>query len=611
MKSLIICLLLSFVINAQLETFRVSPVSLNDPEEVTITINPVDPSVLAVGANIDYCFISTDYGRNWSTQSLNSQLGVWGDPSLVFDAEGDLYFGHLSNPVSGYWIDRIVVQKSTDNGTSWNNGAGIGYTAPKNQDKEWLAVDHSNSVYRNNIYTCWTEFDEYGSNGSTDSSRILFSKSEDRGITWTEPILVSDVPGNCIDSDNTTEGAVPAVGPDGEIYTAWSGPLGIMFDRSLDGGASFGEDIFITDQPGGWDFDIPGIDRCNGMPITACDISNSIFRGNVYVLWSDQRNGTTDTDIFFKRSTDKGLTWEETVRVNDDNSGRHQFFPWMCVDSTTGIIYAVFYDRRNTTGSNTDVYMAKSTDGGQTFENIQVSQSTFNPSSAIFFGDYIGIAAHNRKVYPVWTRMDNFNLSVWCAEYIDTSIVLPVEFNSFSARLEGMDVLLNWSTATELNNYEFIVERKNITAENKWISIVNIPGAGTSTEELFYSYSDKIKTPGTYIYRIKQTDYDGAFDYSKELRVEAGNDLKFNLMQNYPNPFNPVTTISFQTQEAGYVKLSVCNALGAEVEVLHQGNLDPGNHEFNFDGANYVSGMYVYKLTCDNRSTAKKMILLK
>jgi hypothetical protein len=278
-----------------------------------------------------------------------------------------------------------------------------------------MCVDETNSPYRNNIYMSWTEFDSYGSSNPNDSTRILFSRSIDAGITWSQPVKISDVGGDCIDSDNTVEGAVPAVGPNGEVYLSWSGPLGIMFDKSIDGGVTFGQDIFVTDQPEGWDFGVPGIYRCNGLPITACDISNSPHRGNIYIAWSDQRNGFDDTDIFLIKSTDRGTTWGNVKRVNDDNTNRHQFFTWMTIDQLSGSIYFVFYDRRNTSVNETEVYVARSDDGGETFTNFKVSESPFTPNDMVFFGDYTNIAARNGKIYPIWMRMDGFDLSIWTA----------------------------------------------------------------------------------------------------------------------------------------------------------------------------------------------------
>ena len=158
------------------------------------------------------------------------------------------------------------------------------------------------------------------------------------------------------------------------------------------------------------------------MPITACDISNSEYRGNVYVGWSDQRKGTNDTDIFFRRSTDGGETWDEVVRVNNDSTSRHQFFTWMTVDSTSGNIYFVFYDRRKTIDVETEVYLARSTDGGETFQNYLISESFFIPHSGIFFGDYTGIAAYKGNIKPIWMRMDDNKLSVWTADITDAKL---------------------------------------------------------------------------------------------------------------------------------------------------------------------------------------------
>jgi len=229
--------------------------------------------------------------------------------------------------------------------------------------------------------------------------------------------------------DNTTEGAVPAVGPAGEVYVAWSGSEGIRFDRSLDGGDTWlDEDIFIDSQPGGWNYDVPGIPRCNGLPITCCDISQSDFRGTIYVNWTDQRNGDDDTDVWISKSTDGGNTWSDAFRVNDDPAGKQQFLTWMTIDQANGDIYVVFYDRRNYNDRNTDVYLAHSTDGGETFENILVSESPFVPhtgsSGDPFFGDYTNITAFDGIVRPIWARQDIQKMSVWTA-IVDISTYFP------------------------------------------------------------------------------------------------------------------------------------------------------------------------------------------
>jgi photosystem II stability/assembly factor-like uncharacterized protein len=395
---------------------QVSAPGTQDPEEVAIAINPTDPQNVFAASNIAWIYRSIDGGQTWTTDELTSSHGVWGDPVVLFDRSGNLYHSHLSYPrqVSGDWLDRIVIQKSTDNGVTFNDGSWIGLAPPKDQDKEWMAVDTTAGVHDGNLYIAWTEFDRYGSTVLTDSTRILFSRSTDGASTWMPPVRVSDEGGNCIDEDETVEGAVPAVGPNGEIYMAWAGHDQIWFDASYDGGLSWGADTVIATQPGGWAIDVPGIYRCNGMPVTLCD-TTSPRAGNIYVVFSDQREGLDDTDIWFLRSSDGGQTWTSPANPVPENGAHHQFFPWATIDPVTGYLYLVYYDRRNTTGEFTDVYMSMSADGGDSWSEYQISESSFIPESHIFFGDYTNIAALDGRVYPIWMRMDGGELSIWTA----------------------------------------------------------------------------------------------------------------------------------------------------------------------------------------------------
>lgn len=85
----------------------------------------------------------------------------------------------------------------------------------------------------------------------------------------------------------------------------------------------------------------------------------------------------------------------------------------MTIDQTNGYLYFVFYDRRNYSDDSTDVYVAVSIDGGNTFFNRKISQSPFFPNSGVFFGDYTNITAHNGIIRPIWTRLNNGMLSIW------------------------------------------------------------------------------------------------------------------------------------------------------------------------------------------------------
>lgn len=384
--------------------------------EPSICISPINQDLIIGGSVLNNVYLSNDGGVTWTKDKLQSSYGVFGDPVIRADYEGNFYFSHLSNPTGRAYqdpefLDRIVVQKSSDNGLTWNDGSYSKPSMTKDHDKQWMVTDPRT----NHLYMTWTEFDKYGSKKAEDKSRILFSKSTDGSNSWSDPITISDLEGDCIDDDNTTEGAVPAVGPNGEIYVAWSYNEKIFFDRSDDDGLTWGKDKIIANQPEGWTIDIPGIPRCNGMPITEVDLSQGPYRGNIYVNWGDQRNGTDDTDIWIISSSDGGNKWTSAKRVNDDLAGKHQFLSWMDIDPTTGYIYIVFYDRRAYDDNATDVYLAYSTDGAETFTNVKISEKPFTPTIGGFFGDYNDISAYNGRIRPIWTRLDNNVQSVWTA----------------------------------------------------------------------------------------------------------------------------------------------------------------------------------------------------
>src|SRR5438270_114320 len=226
--------------------------------------------------------------------------------------------------------------------------------------------------------------------------------SMDCGKTFAMPFRISDSPGDCRDSDNTVEGAVPSVGPNGEVYVVWAGPLGLVFKKSTDGGLTFNKDKVIDQMPGGWDFSVEGLDRANGMPVTGVDLSNGHNKGTLYVNWIDARNG--DPDVFVMSSRNGGETGSAPVRVNDDllKNTKVQFFTWMSVDPIDGSVNVVFYDRRDTEGALTKLTLARSIDGGRTFVNYKIDQPAFACDPRIFFGDYSGISAYDGRVVPIF-----------------------------------------------------------------------------------------------------------------------------------------------------------------------------------------------------------------
>jgi len=387
------------------------------PCEPSIAINPKNVANIVAGAILNRVYLSNDTGRTWMESELNSSMGVYGDPCIVSSNKGYFYYLHLSDPNGQGWasdrlLDRIVCQWSKNGGKSWSNGGGMGENHPKDQDKEWAVCNESGK----SIYATWTQFDLYESKNPADQTNILFSHSNCKAKKWKAAKRINEKPGDCLDDDNTVEGAIPASGPNGEIYVSWALGDTIYFDRSLDGGKTWlDKDVRAARIAGGWAQTIPGIMRCNGMPVLTCDLSNGANRGNLYICWSDTRNGEDNTDIFFISSSDGGNTWTPERKLNEDTGAKQQFFPWMAIDQTNGNLYVVYYDRRAYSDIKTDVYLASSKDGGKTWTEEKISESPFSPDPAVFFGDYNNISAHNGIVRPIWTRCENSKLSVWTA----------------------------------------------------------------------------------------------------------------------------------------------------------------------------------------------------
>jgi hypothetical protein len=191
---------------------------------------------------------------------------------------------------------------------------------------------------------------------------------------------------------------------------------------------------------------------------------------------------------------------------------------------------------------------------------------------------------------------------------------LPVDLIEFNATVDRNNVILNWTTAWELNNDRFEIFRKKLDDENtQWIKIGTIPGNGNTNEPVTYSFTDKNLTTGKYEYKLMQYDFNGmsTADWDLNPIVEIGIPHKFALEQNYPNPFNPITKIDFQIPVEGLVKLSVFDMAGREVATLVNEELTPGYYTYIFNGANFASGIYFYQMISGNVVMTKKAMLVK
>lgn len=271
-------------------------------------------------------------------------------------------------------------------------------------------------------------------------------------------------------------------------------------------------------------------------------------------------------------------------------------------------------------------YQSSQSASGRGFYLIYAENGTFSDTSKIYDLTIEYVTRNSSQVVTNGTDIAMFyapggvrNSVVICDIFMkrgSLNQIIPVELASLTAHVNGNDIILNWTTVSELNNRGFEVERRAFAPyQNEysdWTTIGYVDGNGTAAAVNHYSYIDNNLSAGSYEYRIKQIDFDGSFKYFDILeKVTIVSPTKFILEQNYPNPFNPVTIISWHSPESGWTKLTVCDILGNEIAVLVNEYRDAGEFEIEFEPFSFASGVYLYKLQMDNMVQTKKMILLR
>lgn len=378
--------------------------------ETSMAINHQNEKELVMASNINDFWYSKDGGLNLKHFKATSELGIYGDPVLHYSGN-QLFYAHLSKTYGktyGDWFDRIVVQKITDLDSWQNKSYSVGYNQNKMQDKPWLSSDNWSSKYKDQVYVTWTEFDVYNSNLPEHKSRIRFSYYSPQNDSFSTAITISDTTGGCLDNDYTLEGAVTAVGAQGEIYAVWSGHNLLYFDKSTDGGLNWGKDKIIAEHVNGWDMEIPHIMRANGMPFIACDrVSNTI-----YICWADDRNG--DGDIWLIYSKDQGENWSTPLMVNEHQNG-HQFFPNMTLNELSHEVIIGYYDQsRSQTGMFYDVMLScVSIKDSLDIKYYTMTDMLYSlPGERFFFGDYMDVDFSKNYCWATYTTYSGTKTSV-------------------------------------------------------------------------------------------------------------------------------------------------------------------------------------------------------
>lgn len=396
-------------------SFRIFPSATTQTEPV-IAIGKTTPQIFfasAVTINTTNAFrsegvyVSTNFGISWfgsDTCKGQSIINHGGDPGVAVTSNNRLVLTHI-----GLVFPGIYSHYSDDLGATWSNAVTI--TNQQTDDKGATAIDDNiNSQYFGRIYTAFVAL--------VSPYPVLVSYSDNNGESWSIPKVINNQPAA------RSMGPTIAIHKNGKIFVAWA---------SISTQPPFIEDYInlavSSDGGNSWDvnnniFNVNGIlgtfpqksnIRVNGLPRIAIDKSNGFRDGWLYIVTTEKNNfpAGSDPDIILYRSSNSGLSWFTGIRVNQDdfNNGKIQYFPAIDVDQYGGI-NVIYYDDRNTSSDSAEIFLSRSTDGGDSWTDRVISDHRFKPKPIIggssnYQGDYISLISNEKKLYALW--MDDYS----------------------------------------------------------------------------------------------------------------------------------------------------------------------------------------------------------
>lgn len=191
--------------------------------------------------------------------------------------------------------------------------------------------------------------------------------------------------------------------------------------------------------------------------------------------------------------------------------------------------------------------------------------------------------------------------------------VLPVELSTLSAVADGRNVLVEWTTATEVNSYKFVVERCK-AGSDRWIQLGEVMASKYSNSPKNYSLVDKNLNCGKYSYRLQLVDNDGSYEYSQiNAEADIAVPTAFSLSQNYPNPFNPTTKVTYALPVDSHVLLELYSISGQKIATLFNDNAEAGYYDLPVNMSKYglASGAYIYRFSGRELNSGKQFVSVK
>ncbi len=393
-------------------SFRIYSSGVHQTEPFS-TVHPLNPQIIFTACNTlnpvtafknEGVYRSINGGTNWlGSDTCNGPIISFhmGDPGVSIHHNGTFILMRLGFP-SG-----LYSHYSTDMGINWSTQKTISNNQ-QDLDRGTIVTDGNPiSAYYGRTYVAWIRF--------STPFPAFFVYTDDISGNWSTPSQINNPPQRC-------QGAEIGISPNGVVNVCWA---------RVTSTSPFTEDAvgFASSSNGGttWTtienaFDMNGIQgvlpakgniRVNGLPRFDVDKTGGARNGWIYIA-TTQKNlspAGSDPDIILNKSTDGGLNWSSSIRVNQDaiNNGKIQYFPVVHVDNTGGV-NILYYDDRNTTSDSSGVYLSRSMDGGVTWNDIQISDHNFKPTPIGGFGqgyqgDNIALVSSNNNLISTW--MDN------------------------------------------------------------------------------------------------------------------------------------------------------------------------------------------------------------
>jgi photosystem II stability/assembly factor-like uncharacterized protein len=580
-----------------------------------IAVDPSDANAVFIGGITTWK--STDGGSTFTANNnwtLSSTYNISGVPvvhadkhALVYQSSTTLFEGNDGG-----------IYKTTNGGTSWtdlSNGMVISqiYRIGVSQtvsNKTITGLQDNGSKLLNS--GSWADV----TGGDGMECIVDYSDANYMYATYIQGQIKRSINGSTFPSVYITSNI-----PGGQPTGAWVTPYVIDPNSSVTLFAGYDKVWKTVDRGDNWTSAsqvLSSGDKLRSLAIASSN-SNVLYAADRTNMWKTTDGGATNWSSITLPSTSSYVTYI-AVHATDPN--------------TLWITYGGYVDGQK-------VY--ESTDGGGSWSSIAtglpnlpvmsiVHNKKATDRNVLFVGTDLGVyvkdGTNNWASYStglpnvVVTELEIFYASSGADKLIagtfgrglwETEIdaALPVELSSFTGEVVGDKINLAWTTATEVNNYGFNIERSPASTGLNWETIGFVEGFGNSNSPKQYSYTDNNAAGSNkFSYRLKQIDNDGQFKYSDIVEVVLFLNV-YALFQNYPNPFNPSTNISFALPEPGDITLKIFNPLGEEVAALVKEFTEAGVYTVNFNAENLPSGVYIYTLQSNNFSDSKKLILIK